>query len=141
MIDLHEMSDEQLAILAERRVLGVPDYVPFPEPTREAILGIGALDDEYVDMTNVTEWPGWDEPHAPWWEAGELWAIALKGGDTLRRRAMRLHEHHRGYYPEHADGSVQVMEAERERGIPAWDITHEDTTTPSGAPVRVITLR
>lgn len=74
-------------ILQWRREHGVPDYVPFPEPEREPVMGIGAYDRQVIDMANVTEWTPDEE--LPWYEAGELWAMALRGGAAMRRQAWK----------------------------------------------------
>jgi hypothetical protein len=82
-------------IIQWRREHGVPDYVPFPsvgemvehQPKRDYVFGIGAYDRMVIDMTDVTEWTPDEE--LPWYEAGELYAMARRGANEMRSRAYR----------------------------------------------------
>ena len=60
-----------------RKALGAPDWA--------VVVGIGAQDGDIVDMTDVTEWHE-DDP-APRYEAGTLYADAIRGANVMRHRA------------------------------------------------------
>jgi len=70
--------------------------------------GIGAQDGDYIDLTDVTEWHE-DDP-APIYQAGTLYADAIRGANAMRRRAYPLADSWNGH----------ILRIERERGIPAW---------------------
>ena len=48
----------------------------------EDIDGIGAHDGDLIDMTHVITWTPGEE--APWYEAGELYAMARRGANRAR---------------------------------------------------------
>jgi len=49
----------------------------------ERLQGIGAQDGDYIDLTDVTEWHE-DDP-APVYQAGTLYADAIRGANEMRR--------------------------------------------------------
>ena len=91
----------------------------------EIVNGIGARDEDVIDMTNVTEWD--DDYQLPWFDAGELYTIARAGANRMRRRTfasvlswatvVEVPQFH----PECMDWTTAyTFNVERERGIPAW---------------------
>jgi hypothetical protein len=66
---------------AERKAITPDDIYPsgkYFTLLREQENGIGAHDGDIIDMANVTDWTPDEE--APFYEAGELWAMALRRG-------------------------------------------------------------
>jgi len=68
---------------AEKKALRIGPDAVYPSGRYFVLLaelerGIGAHDGDTIDMTNVTEWTPDEE--LPWYEAGELWAMALRRG-------------------------------------------------------------
>lgn len=72
-----------------RREHGVPDYVPWPEQSREEVFGIGAYDRMEINMERAAYrgWADFDGDLSPWYEAGELYAMARRGANEMRRKA------------------------------------------------------